>query len=88
MVEYFPRYAIENVPEWELDLLTAPAKRHGSKEVAYTYNPAKGTVYSYEGYVHRDFGRVVKLGENRFLAAPNRAPRKFSTVEDAINYLL
>ena len=89
MVGYSPRYAIESVPEWELDLLSAPAKRHGSKEVAYIYNTSSGTVYySNKGFVHQDFGRVVKLGETTFLAVPNRVPRKFRTVGDAINYLL
>ena len=89
MAEYTPRYGIESVPKWELDLPNAPVKEHGSREVAYTYNTSNGTVFNYDGsYAPRDFGRVVKLGENKFLAVPNRVPREFRTVEDAINHLL
>lgn len=70
------------------DRLGIAVKVDGERTVKYSHNKAKGTVYAYEGYVHQDFGRVVKLSDNKFLAVPNRTPREFLTEQDAINYLL
>lgn len=92
------RTILDPMPEWELDLLYGEAPEpvkpvdprvDGERTVKYSHNKAKGTVYAYDGgFAHRDFGRIVKLSDSRFLAVPNRTPREFLTEQDAINYLL
>ena len=74
---------------WELDLLTAPVKADSRVQGDdWTYNPERGTVYSYGNYVHRDFGRVVKLPNGQFLAVPTRPTREFATEKEAIAWLV
>lgn len=90
------RTILNPMPEWELDLRygeapepAADPRVDGERTVKYSHNKAKGTVYAYDGgFAHRDFGRIVKLSDSRFLAVPNRTPREFLTEQDAINYLL
>ena len=81
------------LPLWELDLLVNPPKSDprtkNVKEVEYTYNSEKGTVYNYpQAYKHRDFGRVVKLPNGKFLAVPIQMPREFDTEQEAIEWLI